>query len=103
MPITLLASSTSAACPSTRIWKAGTSRLSSAAKAAPCARLGTPACFEIVEGPLQFEAGERCRSRAGSPALGGRRYRRPVADELLKLPVRAAIYLLPDGIVQFGA
>jgi hypothetical protein len=26
-----------------------------------------------------------------------------VADELPKLPVRAAIYLLPDGTVQFGA
>ena len=26
-----------------------------------------------------------------------------MADELPKLPVRAAIYLLPDGSVQFGA
>jgi hypothetical protein len=26
-----------------------------------------------------------------------------VADELPKLPIRAAIYLLPDGSVEFGA
>jgi hypothetical protein len=26
-----------------------------------------------------------------------------VADEMPKLPVRAAVYVLPDGNVQFGA